>query len=136
MNPLHILVVDDNDLTSYALKEHLEQEGCQVTLAGGCQEAKNALGGPSKVDVIILDYLLPDGRGTDLFRSMAEDSALQKPNIIMCSSLIDPKNPAWQALCSRLPFGLQSLIRGYATKPYTFQEMDNLILESGDYRAA
>jgi DNA-binding response OmpR family regulator len=123
MNEPHILLVDDDFLVSYALKEHLEQQGYRVTVSNGCQEAKKALRGPSKVDLMILDFLMADGCGTDLFHSMAEESAMQKPRIIMCSGLIDPHNPSWKVLRQRLPYGLQPLIRAYVNKPYTFEEM-------------
>src|SRR5579871_6355235 len=135
----HILIVDDDYLVSNALKEHLEQEGYRVTVTNGCQEAKKALKDTLKVDLMILDFLMADGCGTDLFQSMAEDNTMQKPQVILCSGLIEPCNPSWRVLHERLPYGLQSLIQAYVNKPYTFEEMDpkiSAILTSGDYTPA
>ena len=107
-------------------------------MAAGKPKKKRSAPTLAKVDVMVLDYLMPDGHGVDLLQTMARESALQKPRIIMCSSLIDPANPAWKALCSRLPFGLQELIQGYVGKPYTFEEIDPVMhaileIKTGDY---
>ncbi len=114
----HILIVDDDIMASHILQEHLERAGHLVTVAESCREAAEALREPITIDLMILDYLMPDGHGTDLMRAMAEDSSLQKPRIILCSSLIDPHDPAWKTLCSRFPFALavahSSRLRGQA----------------------
>ena len=126
-----ILLVDDEAMTSYALKDHLEQQGYRVTVAQICQEAKDILASPVKVDLVILDYLLPDGRGTDLLASMGLESSLQKPRGIMSSCVIEPESASWEAVRLRLPDVSRSLIKAYVNKPYTFDSMDavvNLIL--------
>jgi DNA-binding response OmpR family regulator len=127
MTPYHILLVDDDVLASEALKEHLEGKGYSVTLAEGCQQAREILRGSTKVDLMVLDYMMPDGLGTDLLQSMAGEQSLQRPQVIMSSSWIDSNNPAWDALRKRLPAVSQSLIQAYMSKPFTFENMDTVV---------
>jgi two-component system, OmpR family, phosphate regulon response regulator OmpR len=150
MKKRHILVVDDDFFNSNALREHLSSQGFTVTVAENCREGKEVLSGKSLIDLIILDHLLPDGRGTDLLQAMSDSEALQKPPVIMSSSLVDPRNPAWEALVHRLPEIAQALIQAYVPKPYSFDNMDTVVdlifeaapptipnpktLLSGDYR--
>jgi len=149
----HILIVDDDVLTTCALKEHLEQLGYRVSIADGCSQAKETLRRSDGVDLVILDQLMADGRGTDLLQAMAEEAALQKPKVIMSSFVADPTSQTWEALRRRLPEVSQTLIHAYVGKPYTLSMMDavvNLMLAkrpeaakpargeilSGDYRMA
>lgn len=64
MSRLHALIIDDNDL-SFMLGEVLRNRNFSVTVAETLiqakLEAKNVT--PS---VIILDYTLPDGKGTEI----------------------------------------------------------------------
>ena len=129
----HILVIDDDLLSSHALKEHLGLEGYRVTVANSCAQAEELLGSTIHVDLVILDYLLPDGHGTDLLQTMATDHTLQKPFVVMSSAFIEPGSRSWEELRLRLPESVRSLIRAYVCKPYTFDSMDamvNLILSS------
>lgn len=127
MNPNHILLVDDDILGSQALKDHFEAQGYRVTMADGCREALEVLRGSAKVDLMILDYLMPDGRGTDLLHSMAEEKTLQRPPVVISSSFIDAGSPSWEAVRKRLPAVSQSLIQAYVNKPYPFENMDTVV---------
>jgi DNA-binding response OmpR family regulator len=135
MNARHILVVDDDSLTTHALKDHFQNQRYYVSIAEGCQEARQVLRSPLKVDLLILDYLFPNEHGTDLLCSMANESDLQKPQVIMSSAIIDPAHPSWGELLKRLPVVAQTLIKAYVNKPYTFDSMDamvNLILTTSE----
>jgi DNA-binding response OmpR family regulator len=124
MNNYHILLVDDDYMTLSVLKEYLSCQGYHVTTAENCLHAKEVLRNPKKIDLIILDYLMPDGNGTDLLRSIAAEKDLQRPPVIMFSSILDSQNANWEALRKRLPPISQSIVQGYVTKPYTFENMD------------
>ena len=82
---------------------------------------------PIKIDLIILDQLMPDGRGTDLLGAMANEDDLQKPRVIMSSCVADPSNAAWEELRKRLPTISQLLIHAYVQKPYSLSMMDAMI---------
>ena len=94
-----------------------------MTSAYGCHQAEK-LRTEDKVDLVILDYLMPDGSGVDLLRSLGEEKTAQKPPIIMSSGILDADAPLWEELRKHLPVESQSLIQAYVSKPYTLDAMD------------
>ena len=67
----HILVVDDEFLMRWSVAETLRAEGCAVREAGDAATAMRAMADPRwGVDVVVLDYQLPDTRGLDLLCDM------------------------------------------------------------------
>src|SRR5438552_4928083 len=131
----HILLVDDDVYVIESLKTYLEILGYRVSAAYGCKQARERLGNEQKIDLVILDYLMADGSGTDLLQSMGDDKDLQKPPVIMSSGVIDANAPIWEELRKRLPVESQSLIHAYVSKPYTLDAMDVALHEvlGGDY---
>jgi CheY-like chemotaxis protein len=123
----HILIVDDDYLNSFALKEYLEALGYEVSTAENCKQATQTLLGIKQIDLVILDYLMPDGNGTELLHELDLRGGIQKPPVIMSSSILDRQNPFWEALLKRMPSGTQSLIQGYLSKPYSFENMNEIV---------
>ena len=65
-----VLVVDDDELIRWALVQRLRSEGHEVVDAGTAAEAlQQAEGG---VDLVLLDYQLPDGDGVSLLKKLRE----------------------------------------------------------------
>jgi CheY-like chemotaxis protein len=135
MEKPHILIVDDDVYVVETLTTYLEIRGCRVTPAYGFRQAVEKLGAKEKVDLMILDYLMPDGSGTDLLHFLGDDISLQRPPVIMSSGVLDPKAPIWEELRSRLPVASQALIQAYVSKPYTLDAIDVAVHEvlGGDY---
>jgi len=131
----HILIVDDDMYVIEVLTSYLEILGYRVTPAYGCRQAIAQLQTTDKVDLVILDYLMPDGSGADLLRILGEDPGMQKPPVIMSSGILDAKAPVWDELRKHLPAVSQSLIQAYVSKPYTLDAMDVALHEilGGDY---
>ena len=68
--PLRILMVDDHEDTSRALKRLLVRMGYEVKLAHSVQNALD-VAGAHPFDLIISDIGLPDGSGLDLMRQLS-----------------------------------------------------------------
>ncbi len=66
---MNILLVDDHDDTTFALKRLLERKGYHVRTADSVQSALEA-SSSSQFDVVISDIGLPDGSGLDLMRQL------------------------------------------------------------------
>ncbi len=66
-----VLVVDDDRHIVRALQMRLRSEGYQVDTATSAAQARSAAAAHPP-DAVILDVLLPDGRGTDVCRDLRE----------------------------------------------------------------
>ncbi len=64
-----ILVVDDDPEIRKLLARYIESQGLRVLLAATCAELREHLA-THKVDLIVLDVMLPDGSGLDMCRSL------------------------------------------------------------------
>ena len=69
--PPHVLVVDDDQEIRRLLGRYLAEQGFRVSLAGSKREFLDRLAS-EKVDVAVLDVLLPDGSGLDLCRHVRQ----------------------------------------------------------------
>jgi len=67
----HALVVDDDAEIRKLLGRYLSEQGFRVTLAGSRREFNERVA-TEKLDIVILDVLLPDGSGLDLCRSLRQ----------------------------------------------------------------
>jgi len=86
---LHVLVVDALDINRQTLREGMEASGLQVSDAASVSEAlmrlREAAAGERPVQVLLLDYHLPDGKSLPLARTLKADPAFQKLRIILLS---------------------------------------------------
>jgi DNA-binding NtrC family response regulator len=62
---VRVMVVDDEEGIRFALKSFLEAKGYAVSLADSCGEAEKVFR-TTPVDLVVLDYSLPDGDGVEL----------------------------------------------------------------------
>jgi len=69
MAEFHTLIVDDEETYALSLKRLLARRGVQADVAGtfadGLERARK-----KRYDLVVLDYMLPDGNGLDLIPSM------------------------------------------------------------------
>ena len=88
-----VLIIDDEHLVRWSLREHLTQRGLQVIEAASCSEARSLLGASKAPDVILLDLRLPDIDGLKLLEILRRD----RPDcrIVVLSGYATPEISRW-----------------------------------------
>ena len=66
-----ILIVDDEPSVRFGIRDFLELQGYEVDEAETCQEARHLFGN-SRPDIVVADYMLPDGTALDLLPRLKE----------------------------------------------------------------
>jgi DNA-binding NtrC family response regulator len=69
-----VLVVDDESGVRFGIRDFLEQQGYEIEEAETCEDAQN-LFRTSRPDIVIADYMLPDGTALDLLPRLKEIDA-------------------------------------------------------------
>ena len=82
MTTAHILVVDDEPDIRGLLKEILEDEGFDVTIAENAERAREARR-QRRPDLILLDIWMPDTDGITLLKEWSDGSTVDTPVIMM-----------------------------------------------------
>jgi two-component system response regulator AtoC len=98
---LNVLIVDDDARFTTALSEYMQAEGFNVRVAGTLQQAKNEFANypPS---VVLVDLLLPDGRGLDLLDEFENTEALVMTSYPSVDTAVE---------------GIRKKVSDYLTKP-------------------
>ncbi len=76
-----VLVVDDESGVRFGIRDFLEQHGYEIEEAESCQDAQH-LFRTSRPDIVIADYMLPDGTALDLLPRLKEIDA-QIPLLVL-----------------------------------------------------
>jgi DNA-binding NtrC family response regulator len=66
-----VLVVDDEPGVRFGIRDFLEQQGYEIEEAQSCEDAQN-LFRTSRPDIVIADYMMPDGTALDLLPRLKE----------------------------------------------------------------
>ncbi len=106
-----ILLVEDDVSLGESLKQYLEFEKFQVHWSQNLQEAQ-AIFEKEKLDLVILDWMLPDGQGIDFLRSVRKENSFLP--VIMLTARTD--------LVDKI-LGLESGSNDYITKPFEPREL-------------
>jgi DNA-binding response OmpR family regulator len=107
-----VLVVEDEAAVAASLRDLLEREGYTVRLAATLAEARRVLASPADpVDVVLLDWRLPDGEGIDLLRDLRRTSDLP---VLMVTARVE--------VVDRV-IGLEIGADDYVTKPVEPREL-------------
>jgi two-component system phosphate regulon response regulator PhoB len=108
-----ILVVEDEPITQRMIAVNLERAGHQVRTAYSVAEAEAAI--IDKLpDLVLLDWMLPDGSGVGLMRKLRSDQRTHEMPIIMLTSREQE---------SDMLTGLDAGADDYMTKPFSPREL-------------
>ena len=119
---LRVLLVDDDEDVTLALRSQLEWLGCEVAQAGSAQSAKARVA-EHHFDLLLLDVELPDGHGPDLANALrASEPKVQDTRIAIVSGHQAP---------SVLPPGVDE----WLTKPVLLERM-NMLLAAARHHVA
>ena len=125
MSTAHILIVDDEDLIRWSLRERLAHDGYAVTEAGTAAAALQQIAGGG-IDLILLDYRLPDGDGLSVLRRSKEVSPDTQVILMTAYSTVENAVEAMRLGAYH-----------YVNKPFNLDEVALLIekaLETGRLR--
>lgn len=104
-----ILLVEDNESISKALKFSLEEKGYNVVVADSVKSFKSKY--TNNIDLIILDVSLPDGSGFDLYEDNIKDKNI--PTIFLTA------RDSEEDIVKGLDLGADD----YLTKPFSTKEL-------------
>ena len=104
-----ILLVEDDDSLGSSLTSYLTDEGHEVSWAQSLEEARTQTGGE---EIVILDWMLPDGQGVDFLKELRAES-ISTP-VIMLTARTD--------LIDKV-IGLEAGANDYMTKPFEPREL-------------
>lgn len=112
-----ILLVDDETNIQVLIKDALSAETRSVLVAGTLAEAGAALE-REKVDLIILDRMLPDGDGLDFCAKLREDSSRDAIPILLFSARTEDADKLRAIGCGA---------DGYIEKPCDLSELETRV---------
>jgi len=114
-----IMIVDNDKNTAETIKTALEAEGYQTVTAYGGQECLNMLK-KVKIDLILLDIMMPEVDGIQVATKLSEDSELKKVPIIVISALPIESS---QFANKRLGGGNFPNVKDMMEKPFEIDEL-------------
>lgn len=110
----HVLVVDDDETALSTLSELIVQEGFSVAAAGSLAAARSAMAAHWP-DMVLLDLVLPDGNGMDLFADVSERS---KTEIVLITG-----HASLETSVEALRLGAT----GYLIKPINISQLKSIL---------
>lgn len=115
--PAHILNVEDEsairDMVSFALERH----GHVIHAAATVSEARNLMG-TQKMDLAIIDWMLPGGSGLEFVRFLRKNELYANLPIIMLTARTEERD---------ITAGLDAGADDYVTKPFSPRELQSRI---------
>lgn len=108
----HVFVIEDHQNISLSLKDLITKEGHQVTICENLAQAREQFKSAAKPDLIILDWMLPDGQGLDFLIEIRKQG-ITTPVIFLTA----------RAEVVDKVLGLEMGANDYLTKPFEPREL-------------
>ena len=86
----HLLLIDDDSRLSAMLRDYLHAAGFGVEVAGSLAQARQCLKAGARVQLVLLDLMLPDGDGLDLCRELRADPRYRHLPLLMLTARGEP----------------------------------------------
>ena len=108
-----ILIIEDEPDIRKTLEYNISREGYEVISASSLSEAKQNLDS-SSFSLLLLDLMLPDGSGLDLFRELKQDKSKSSMPVIILTAKDDEVDKV---------VGFELGADDYVTKPFSVREL-------------
>jgi two-component system, OmpR family, response regulator MprA len=112
MEPMRILVVDDERAVRESLRRALELEGYEIELAEDGEQALERLEGQAEPDAVVLDVLMPRVDGLEVCRRLRSNGS--RLPVLMLTARVEVENRV---------AGLDAGADDYVTKPFALEEL-------------
>jgi CheY-like chemotaxis protein len=93
----HVLIVEDNDLVSSALRVLFEQTGRRVSIAATVADAI-AVASADRPDLMLIDLTLPDGNGLAILETLRRENRVPRVSV----ALTGHDDPSIAERCAQL----------------------------------
>lgn len=107
-----VLIADDDAVVRDVVRRYLERDGLEVRMAGDGNEALRVLG-TEKIDVAVLDVMMPGPNGLSLCRTLRQGGDYTVPVILLTALSEEDDRIA----------GLEAGADDYLTKPFSPREL-------------
>lgn len=107
-----VLIADDDAVVRDVVRRYLERDGLEVRVAGDGNEALRVLG-TEKIDVAVLDVMMPGPNGLSLCRTLRQGGDYTVPVILLTALSEEDDRIA----------GLEAGADDYLTKPFSPREL-------------
>ncbi|HEY5148300.1 MAG TPA: response regulator transcription factor [Mycobacterium sp.] len=107
-----VLIADDDTVVRDVVRRYLERDGLEVTVAGDGSEALRVLG-TQRIDVAVLDVMMPGPSGLSLCRTLRQSGDFSVPVILLTALSEEDDRIA----------GLEAGADDYLTKPFSPREL-------------
>jgi DNA-binding response OmpR family regulator len=110
--PARVLIADDDAVVRDVVRRYLERDGLEVRIAGDGNEALRVLGS-ERIDVAVLDVMMPGPNGLSLCRTLRQGGDYTVPVILLTALSEEDDRIA----------GLEAGADDYLTKPFSPREL-------------
>ena len=107
-----VLIADDDAVVRDVVRRYLERDGLEVRIAGDGHEALRVLG-TERIDVAVLDVMMPGPNGLSLCRTLRQGGDYTVPVILLTALSEEDDRIA----------GLEAGADDYLTKPFSPREL-------------